>query len=57
MDLQRIPEHTIERRTGFDSKEHYYCEYEVEVTHYSASTRYELVYKGVRFGAVTAEYV
>jgi len=31
--------------------------YEIEMTYYSAQTKYALVYKGVKYDSVSAEYV
>ncbi len=31
--------------------------YEIEMTYYSAQTKYALVYKQVKYDSVTAEYV
>ena len=57
VDLSTIPEETLNRDRGKDGKLYYRCDYNVEVTHYSASTRYELVYKGIKYNTVEAEYV
>ena len=57
IDLSTIPEETLDRDRGEDDKLYYRCNFQVEVTHYSASTRYELVYKGVKYDTVEAEYV
>ena len=57
VDLSCIPEETINRDTGKDGKLYYRCDYEVEMTNFSASTRYELVYKGIKYNTVEAEYV
>ncbi len=56
-DLSMIPESAIDRQLGKDGKEYYRCNWAIEMTNYSASTKYEMVYKGVRYSAVTAEYV
>lgn len=57
IDLSTIPEETLHRDKGKDGKLYYRCDYEVEMTHCSASTRYELVYKGIKYNTVEAEYV
>ena len=56
-DLSHIPEETIERSVGKDGKNYYRCDYSIEMTMYSASTKYEIVYKGIPYGSVEAEYV
>lgn len=56
-DLSMIPESSLDRHFGKDNKEYYRCDWAIEMTNYSASTKYEMVYKGVRYSAVTAEYV
>ena len=57
VDLSVIPEDTIDRSMGKDGKWYYLCCYKIEMTNYSASTKYELDYKGTRYDSVTAEYV
>ena len=57
VDLSTIPEETLNRERGMDGELHYLCGFEVQVTHFSASTRYELVYKGIKYNTVEAEYV
>lgn len=57
VDLSTVPEETLTRGIGKDGELYYRIDYEIHVTHYSASTRYELVYKGVRINTVEAEYV
>ena len=57
VNLSKIPEESLDRSKGKDGKLYYRCDYEVEMTHCSASTRYELVYKGVKYDTVEAEYV
>lgn len=56
-DLSCIPEETIERSVGKDGKDYYRCDFFIEMTTYSASTKYQMVYKGVRYSSVEAEYV
>ncbi|MDI1491919.1 MAG: hypothetical protein OHK93_003130 [Ramalina farinacea] len=55
-DLSRIPKHGLEKKTGADGESWYVIEYEVEITYYSAFTKYELIHEGINYGAVTAEY-
>lgn len=56
-DLSYIPESSIEKQYGEDNKQYYYLDWAIEMTTYSASTKYEIEYKGVRYATVTAEYV
>ncbi|KAK3178857.1 hypothetical protein OEA41_000994 [Lepraria neglecta] len=56
-DLSFIPEESIDRRTGEDGEPYYSCSYDVEMTNYSASTKYQMVYKGIRYNSVEAEYI
>ncbi|MCJ1392989.1 hypothetical protein MMC18_005861 [Xylographa bjoerkii] len=56
-DLSCIPESTIEQRQGKDGNVYYYCSWHIEMSNYSASTMYELVYKGVHYASVKAEYI
>ena len=57
VDLSTVPEESLDRSKGADGELYYRCDYEIEVTHYSASTRYGLVYKGIKYNTVEAEYV
>ena len=57
VDLATIPEETLNRDRGNDGELYYRCDTEIEVTHCSASTKYVLVYKGIRYDTVEAEYV
>ena len=57
IDLSTIPEETLDRDRGKDGKLYYRCDYEIQVTHCSASTKYALVYKGIKYDTVEAEYV
>ena len=56
-DLSCIPTGELERRRGKDGREYFVVYYDIEMTYYSACTRYALVYKGVRYDSVSAEYV
>jgi len=42
---------------GHDGNRYYKVEYSIQMTCYSAYTKYELIYNGVNYGEVTAEYV
>ncbi len=56
-DLRRIPAHQFQETIGADQKLYYKVNFEVQITFYSAYTKYELVYGGVNYGQVAAEYV
>ena len=56
-DLSAIPRHRLGREKGSDGKMYYVVRYEIEITYYSAFTKYELIYDGVNYGGLTAEYV
>lgn len=56
-DLSCIPEYQIPKCMGEDGHYYYKISFDVEVTYFSAYTKYELVYNGVNYGPVAAEYV
>lgn len=56
-DLSCIPASDLTRKFGKDGKEYYVVYYDIEMTYFSAHTRYALVYKNVKYDSVTAEYV
>ena len=56
IDLSCIPDKDIDRSVGDDGEDSYRCEFHVEMTMYSASTKYEMLYKDIRY-SVEAEYV
>ncbi|MCJ1473624.1 hypothetical protein MMC13_002275, partial [Lambiella insularis] len=56
-DLSCIPEKSLEQRKGADGRPYYYADWHIEMRNYSASTLYDLVYKGVHYASVKAEYV
>lgn len=56
-DLSCIPVGELSRKMGKDGKEYYVVYYDIEMTYYSAHTKYALVYKQVKYDSVTAEYV
>ena len=56
-DLSCIPVSELLQKLGRDGKMYYVIYYEIEMTYYSAQTKYCLVYKQVKYDSVTAEYV
>ena len=56
-DLSTVPLSDISIGRGADGKKYYELDFEVEVTYLSAYTKYELIYNGVNYGAIHAEYV
>ena len=56
-DLSRIPTRLIKQTMGADGVLYYRIDFEIEITHFSAYTKYELIYQGVNYGSVAAEYV
>ena len=57
IDLSCIPEEDIDRSVGQDGEDYYRCDLYIEMTMYSASTKFEMVYKDIRYSTVEAEYV
>ena len=56
-DLSCIPVGELMQKAGMDGKRYFVVYYEIEMVYYSAVTKYALVYKGVRYDSVSAEYV
>ncbi|KAL9606121.1 MAG: hypothetical protein Q9179_000691 [Wetmoreana sp. 5 TL-2023] len=56
-DLSRIPVRKIPKATGADGHVYYKLSFDLEVTHYSAFTQYELIHDGINYGPIAAEYV
>lgn len=56
-DLSKIPTHLLPTKKGADGHVYYKIEYDIQVTYYSAYTKYELFYNGINYGSVSAEYV
>ena len=56
-DLSCIPTGELMQRCGKDGKMYFVVYYEIEMTYFSACTKYALVHKGVRYDSVSAEYV
>lgn len=56
-DFASIPQHSLPTMMGKDQKLYYVLQFQIEITYYSAYTKYELIHNGVNYGPVTAEYV
>ncbi|OBT43288.1 hypothetical protein VE00_06923 [Pseudogymnoascus sp. WSF 3629] len=56
-NIEHLPQTSSDIETGKDGKMYYVIYFKVEITYQSASTKYELLHKGKRYNAVTAEYV
>lgn len=56
-NLMCIPTEELGRKMGKDGHEYYVVYYDIEMTYFSAHTKYTLVYKQVKYDSVTAEYV
>ena len=56
-DFSRIPTHNLPISIGRGGQLYYDLKYQIEITYYSAYTKYELIYNGTNYGPVSAEYV
>ena len=56
-DLSCIPTGELQQKVGKDGKAYYVVYYDIEMTYFSAHTKYSLVYKNVKYDSITAEYV
>ena len=56
-DLSRVPVCNFPQFIGRDGNLYYNVDFAVEVTYFSAYTKYELIHGGVNYGSVAAEYV
>ena len=56
-DLSCIPTGELQQKVGKDGKSYYVVYYDIEMTYFSAHTKYSLVYKNVKYDSITAEYV
>ncbi|KAL8673655.1 MAG: hypothetical protein Q9168_001910 [Polycauliona sp. 1 TL-2023] len=56
-DMSRIEPHLFPKVFGSDGYLYYKIDFAVEITFYSAYTKYELIYNNVNYGPITAEYV
>ena len=56
-DLSCIPPNDLAQKTGKDGRQYYSVHYDIEMTYFSAHTKYAMVYKNVKYDSVTVEYV
>ena len=56
-DLSQIPLTAFPKVLGANGRSFYKVSYNIEMTCYSAYTKYELVHNGKNYGPVHAEYV
>lgn len=56
-DLSPIPLASFRKATGADGRTYYKIDFQIEITYYSAYTKFELIYNGKNYGRVSAEYV
>ncbi len=57
VDFRKVPNPDFKVTVGVDGLSYYVIQYSVQMTCYSAYTKYELIYQDVNYGPVTAEYV
>lgn len=57
VDFRDIPRTGVPVKTGADGLAYYIYDYDIVVTHYSASTKYEMLFRGVKYGSVSTEHV
>ena len=55
-DLSQIRKTNMPIKRGADDEDYYVVEFKIRVTHFSASTDYELLYNSHNYGALTVEY-
>ena len=56
-NFSQVPRKSIEQRKGKDGEMYYIYDYAIVMTNGSASTSYELMFKGKKYSSVTAEHV
>lgn len=56
-DLSRVSITKFPKLVGKDGLSYYNVTFQIEITHYSAYTKYELIHNGINYGAINAEYV
>lgn len=56
-DLSLVPARKFPQRRNQNGIPYYFFTYQIEVTYFSAYTKYELIYDNINYGAVSAEYV
>lgn len=57
VDFSQISRHLIDQKVGADGIMYYKYDIAMQVTHFSAYTKYELIHQGINYGSVTTEYV
>ena len=56
-DLSQIPLAAFPKVMGANGRWYYRVKFQIEITCYSAYTKYELIHNGKNYGPVRAEYV
>ena len=56
-DLSLVPLAELRKVTGADGLAYFLIQFQVEITYYSAYTKFELIYNGKNYGPVATEYV
>ena len=56
-NLSTIPTSRFPTKTGKDEELYFVIKINIEITHYSAYTKYEMIHDSINYGAVHAEYV
>lgn len=56
-DLSIVPAKNFPQKRSPSGNSYYVFTFQVEVTYFSAYTKYELIYDNINYGAVSAEYV
>ena len=56
-NLSGIPEDEFDLEPGADNDLYYKVNFDIEMTCYSATTGFALIYKGKKYETVTTEYV
>lgn len=56
-DLGLVPEEKFPRKANPNGVHYYKIFFQIEVTYFSAYTKYELIHDNINYGAVSAEYV
>lgn len=56
-DLGIVPSKKFPQKKSRTGNSYYVVDFQVEVTYFSAYTKYELIHDNINYGAVSAEYV